>query len=326
MRLISACPTLKTGIALAGLLATTLSAAAGDLSNGGAGGIKDYGNGGIPVPAPMPYEETYKWYLRGDIGTGVKHQGTFGVDGFPVSVNQPREWHELSIVSFGFGRYITPSFRTEFTVDYRVDRTLATGNKALADITKSARIADTATGGGIPITNIQRNIYAGMQNEDMTYGNSTFLASAFYDLNREGRLKPYVGAGIGLARHQLTRNGTVTYECYDGFVSSTPQGGATATVQTACATVAGTGTPATGGLDQKYVSVTRATAIGWGLAAQLSAGLTYDLTPRTHWDTGYRMLWQSGRVAVTSGDGLSAVRVQDRFDHEVRTGIRWDLW
>jgi len=224
-------------------------------------------------------------------------------------VTQPADWHEHSIVSFGFGRYITPSFRTEFTLDYRTPRAIASGNKALADISKSALVA---------VGNTQTNIYSGQQDEETNYQNTTFLLSGFYDFNREGRLKPYVGAGIGLARHELQRAGTLTYTCYTGSQTTNPTSG--------CQVVPGTGSPATGGLATQYVATSNATTSGWGLAAQLSAGLSYDITPRTHWDTGYRVMWQSGRLGATSNEGLSTIRVQDRFDHEVRTGIRWDVW
>ncbi len=317
MRLTSACHALTLSLGTAIALAASVPAFAGDLRNGAPGGIKDYGSGGVPVPAPQPYQENFKWYLRGDLGTGFKHSGKIAVEGLPASVLQPKDWHELSIISFGFGRYVTPSLRTEFTVDYRTPRTLASGSKTLADITRSGRLADGITGAGATIINVQTNIYAGTQTENTDYQNSTFLMSAFYDFNREGRLKPYVGAGIGLARHELARKGNITYTCYDGFQTSTPG----AVVQTGCTTTTGSAP-----LQNEYTTDTSKTATGWGVAAQLSAGVSYALTPRTHWDTGYRMLWQSGRLGVTSSDGASTIRIDDRFDHEVRTGIRWDIW
>ena len=187
MRLSSACravtQVLSGGLGAAVLLGASLPALAGDMHNGAAGGLKGYGSGGVPVPAPMPYNETYKWYLRGDIGTGFKHAGTIGVEGLPASVLQPKDWHELSILSFGFGRYITPSLRTEFTLDYRTPRNLASGTKTLADITRTGRLADTSNAGG-PIINVQTNVYSGFQNENTDYQNTTLLMSAFYDFNR----------------------------------------------------------------------------------------------------------------------------------------------
>ncbi len=326
MKLTSACQTISINLGAAVLLVLSAPALAGDLGNGAAGGIKDYGAGGVPVPAPAPYEENYKWYVRGDIGTAFKSSGRFGIEGLPVEVTQPGDWHEQSILSFGFGKYITPSVRTELTLDYRTPRNIASGSKSLADISKTARVADT-TAGIFPAINKQTNIYSGVQNEDVNYQNSTFLMSAFYDFNHEGRFKPYIGGGVGLARHELTRAGTITYTCYDGFQTSASAGYVVPqVVSTGCTTVPGTGTPVTGGLNQQYITTTHKTATGWGVAAQLSTGLTYDLSPRTHWDTGYRMMWQSGRLGVTSSDGVSTIRVQDRTDHEVRTGVRFDVW
>jgi opacity protein-like surface antigen len=325
MKRTSACQTLSASLGAVALLAIVGPALAGDLSNGAPGGIRDYGSGGVPVPVPAPYEETFKWYTRADVGTGFKHSGRFAIEGLPAEVTQPADWHEHSILSFGFGRYITPSFRTEFTLDYRTPRNIASGSKSLADITKTVRLADGSatlpSGASITVINLQTNIYSGVQDENTNYQNSTFLMSGFYDFNRDGRLRPYVGAGVGLARHELNRNGSIVYTCYDGNMSSTPIANPTIITNTGCDT--SNGKPP---LAATYTTVTHKTATGWGVAAQVSAGVTYDLTPRTHWDTGYRMLWQSGRVGVASADGLSTIRVQDRTDHEVRTGIRWDVW
>ena len=138
MRLTSAC----LAIGLTGFIAATLPANAGDLSNGAAGGIRDYGSGGVPVPVPQTYEENFKYYVRGDIGSAFKNTGTFTNNGWPITFSQPNDWHELSIISLGFGKYITPSFRSEFTMDYRVDRPIASGSQTIAGISKTAQLAN----------------------------------------------------------------------------------------------------------------------------------------------------------------------------------------
>ena len=120
---------------LAGLVAAHLPVHAGDMMNGAAGGIKDYGSAGIAVPAPVPYEETFKWYVRGDIGTAFKNSGKFETGGLTApQITQPGDWSEQSIVSFGFGRYLTPSVRGEITLDYRTPKSIASGVRALPDI------------------------------------------------------------------------------------------------------------------------------------------------------------------------------------------------
>ena len=66
MRLTSAC---LAACFFSGAVAAGLPAHAGDLSNGAAGGIRDYNSAGVPVPMPVAYEENFKWYVRGDVGT-----------------------------------------------------------------------------------------------------------------------------------------------------------------------------------------------------------------------------------------------------------------
>ena len=296
MKLTTACLTLG----LTGVLAAASPAIAGDLSNGGAGGIKDYSYGGSAVPAPVPYEENFKWYVRGDLGTAFKSQGTIGNDGMPVNFTQPGDWHEQTILSFGFGKYITPSIRAEATIDYRTQRDIGSKNPL------TATTSVTATNG----VSTDTNLYQGSQVETTNYQNSTFLLSAFYDFNNRSKFTPYVGAGIGIARHELTRNGSETYNCIGGNG------------------LAGACNYSTGLLAPSYIANSNGISTGYGLAAQLSAGLSYAITPRTHWDTGYRMLWQGGRVGLVSDGGAfsNGIRIADHTEHEIRTGIRWDIW
>jgi opacity protein-like surface antigen len=339
MRLTSACPTSTllavacSALSLSGVLAMSNPVLAGDLRNGAPGGIRDYGGGGVPVPAPIAYEENFKWYVRGDVGTAFKNSGTIRNDGFPLGIVQPSDWHEQSIISFGFGRYITPSFRTEFTLDYRTERPIESGTQYSSVVKTSKSIGTATVTYTDPVTGTTstsganqyaNNRYLGTLNEDTSYQNSTFLMSGFYDFNRGGKLRPYVGAGIGIAMHQVHQNGTATYTCVDSTVTTVPDlptiPTTTSNTQPACNTTIASG------LQQTYSGSSATTSVGYGAAAQLSAGLTYDLTPRTHWDTGYRMLWQSGNVSVASANGLSSIRIGDQINHEIRTGIRWDVW
>lgn len=307
MRLLPACTTaFAFGGCLAAIVGAFAPAHAGDLSNDAPDGIRGYGSAGVPVPMPQTYEETFKWYIRGDVGSAFRSSGKVDIGGWPITVRQPNEWQEQSIVSFGFGRYITPSLRTEFTLDYRTERKLASGTQ----ITPNNNTITLAVAGTSAF-----NTYSLTQNEEVGYQNSTLLMSGFYDFNRGGRLRPYVGAGVGLAIHQLSRTGQDTYTCTDGLIT---QAGVPPVVTVGCST--------TNGLVTSYSNTSNANSIGYGLAAQLSGGVTYDIAPRTHWDTGYRILWQSGRIGVSSMDGLSQLHIADRIDHELRTGVRWDLW
>jgi opacity protein-like surface antigen len=313
MRLNSACQTLTHallgGLAAATVLTAAVPAHAGDLSNGAAGGIKDYGGHGVPVPVPQAYEENFKWYVRGDLGLTVKSSGKIDQGNWQLNLPQPDEWRNQSIISFGFGRYITPAIRVEGTLDYRPERKLAKSSAPQATPDTVQRALTTSES--------DVNSFHGTRVEDVTYQNTTLLMSAYRDFNHGGRLRPYVGAGVGIAIHQLQRSGTDTYTCYDSGSSVTIFGTPDKLIN-GCSTQ--------NGLKTSYTNDSNATAIGYRLAAHFSTGVSYDITPRTHWETGYRAMWQGGNVAVTSTNGLSSVRLGDRLDHELRTGIRWDLW
>ncbi len=305
---------LKTclAIGLAGLFAAHGPATAGDLDSSAAGGIRNYNSGGVPVPMPITYEETYKWYLRGDIGTAFKNSGTLANEGMPLNLISPNEWQNQSIVSFGFGKYLTPSFRAEFTVDYHSDRQVANRNPITADavITKSQ-----TTAGPPVVTEVDVGLYHGVQDENIKYSNSTFMLSGYYDLINRGSFRPFVGLGIGIARHQISRVGADIYTCDPTSSIST-------------VTINAVVTPNTCGglLTTPIIETTKAENTGYGLAAHATAGISYDLSPRIHWDTAYRLMWQSGHMAVFSSAGVNGVRLGDQFNHEVRTGVRWDIW
>ena len=51
-------------------------AEAGDWNNG-AGQLKSHGGmAGVPVPAPVPYAETFSWYVRADLGYALASNGS----------------------------------------------------------------------------------------------------------------------------------------------------------------------------------------------------------------------------------------------------------
>ncbi|NOU05181.1 MAG: hypothetical protein HOO99_03255 [Hyphomicrobiaceae bacterium] len=296
-------------LSLATIVTAATSASAADMYGNAPGGIKDYRNGAVAVPVPVPYEETYKWYIRGDMGAALKGSGSFGTPGLALDIDQPSEWSPRAFFSFGAGRYLTPNLRTEVTVDMRGTRTLTEGTQNLSvSLSGSDAAHATAT-----------NVYDVNRSDRFTHQNSTFLLSGFYDINRTGRFRPYVGAGIGIAMHQIERSSSESTTCDDTRSVSTDATGLNPV----------NGCTIVGGMPLAY-SMTSASSssIGLGLAAQVSAGLTYDIAPRTHWDTGYRMLWQSGNVAISNGTlgGTSTIRVGNTINHELRTGLRLDLW
>ena len=301
------------------LLALTAIAAqpvlAADLDGKMSSGKGGYGSGGVvAVPAPIPYEETYKWYVRGDLGATLGRNGDVTALGLPQSFSQPDDWGTTGLVSLGFGRYITPSLRTELTLDMRKLRRTDNFTRTTSHTSDEAAVATVGT-----VTTYGQNTYDVTRTEAIDVRNNTLMLSAFYDLHRGGRIKPYVGAGIGIAMHTLYRNSNENSVCVDG--TSRDYNSATGTY-----TAGPTGCVA--GLPNSYVGSATDQFTGFGLAAQLAAGVSIDLSPRVHWDTGYHMIWQQGKVAVSNGSiaDFSTIKIGNVINHEVRTGLRWDLW
>ena len=113
-------------------LAPAAPALAGDWNRGSS--VKDYGSGGVQVPAPIPYAETFKWYLRADIGGGVTSNPDVTEQGMQYGLNRdPTDgtsfgmsptWFNSSFDTFamggvGVGAYLTPRIRADLTVDSR---------------------------------------------------------------------------------------------------------------------------------------------------------------------------------------------------------------
>ncbi len=302
--------TLKFATATAAFALLASAALAGDLSNGMPGGMKDGRGGAVPVPVPVPYEETFKYYVGGSVGWTFSSTGNMSIAADHQVVGQSH-WidsysqlqgpHVLSLVA---GRYITPSLRAELGIDYRSPQRPA---KAKDVVSYNGSLTGTLTSGAS-----QTNVYAMTRTEDVITQNHTFMLNAYYDLNREGRFKPYIGAGIGFSRRYVTRSST---ESVGGCNTTLSTGGA-------CTNDASFVAPTA------FSSSSSEDVAGFGLAASAMAGLSYKIGDRTTWDLGYRMMYHGGKVAVAAPSlgGFSTLNIGDRFDHEIRTGLRFDVW
>jgi hypothetical protein len=289
---------------LVSLAAMIVPAEAADMNGRGPGGAKDYGHGAVPVPAPVPYEEHYKWYVSGGVGwtarssgtvTGTSEIDTLGFSG----ENGP------AVISAAFGRYITPSLRLEFGMDFRTKQKVTRGGFFYS----TGTIVDASTG--------NYNTYDILHAEEARVQTNTYMLNGYYDFARHGgRLKPYVGAGIGVATHRLSRTTQEVGVCSSGNHATNTNG-----CHDAYSSFHAT-------LPNPFVGAATASDTGIGLAASVMAGIGIDLSARTHLDIGYRFMWQGGtaHVVLPSTLGTSKLEVGDRKDHEIRTTLRFDLW
>jgi opacity protein-like surface antigen len=61
------------------------------------------------------------------------------------------------------------------------------------------------------------------------------------------------------------------------------------------------------------------------------AGLAWSLTPGTIVDINYRFTWMGSAETTTSiSNGTdtysSQLKIGDSFDHQLRAGLRWNVW
>lgn len=115
------------------------------------------------------------------------------------------------------------------------------------------------------------------------------LANLYWDLLPRGHFTPYVGAGIGFVYNDIARS-----------YSDQPAG------------IVGSGS-------DNHV----------GLAGALMAGISFATDHRYVWDLSYRALYtDAGSITtVLSGTGgISTVDIGSQWEHQVRIGLRVNLW
>lgn len=300
--------TIKTTSLLLGfglLAAQAGMATAADWNNGAESYRRHVGGAAVPVPAPAPIPVTAaEWYVRGDVNFAATSSGKTGYTGPHLDLKSPDDMPRYFGASFSIGRYLTPSIRAEVSIDYRSQQRLATGTTVNQ---RTVTNVDTLTGD----TTVQH--WTDTYNNEARIGNYAAMLNAFYDLGKVGGFTPYVGAGAGVAMHMLSRASVDGHVC--DTMDTYPAAGPPNTIGAACsATLTG-------------VSNDKRVTTGYGFAGALMAGVSYEISPGVLWDSGYRMMYFSGSVAQTSNTGLGAsmINIGDRIDHEVRTGVRWNI-
>jgi opacity protein-like surface antigen len=309
-------------LGLAVLAASTASPRAADwaVGSGGArdfGSIKDYRNAAVPVPAPTPSPMSSKdWYVRGDIGYDLATVADITATG-GITAQSGDQLNGFTFGSVGFGRYITPSLRAEFSVEFRPKKVVTSGTQTYSKTTVAVN-APVAPAVNPTQDTITYNV--SQQDESRTVDHTAF-ANLYYDFHNSSRFTPYVGAGIGIDSKRFKRVTSQSVTCNQVSVDTVTLTSTTSTgtcPASPYAAVAGGG-PATY-TDDKWTQ-------NLGFAAALMVGAAYEVMPGVQWDAGYRLLWAGATVSLDakSFDGVTRVNISDRLDHELRTGVRIDL-
>jgi opacity protein-like surface antigen len=240
----------------------------------------------------VPVEIGSGWYLRGDVGY-VFDSSIDGVDYTfidPVSLlAEPASFTSSSIdTDFAWGG----GFGYRFTDYFRAD---ATVDGFRADFDGTTASDETCTG---------------LPNDDTTCRSEnssevsavSVMANGYVDLGTYVGITPYVGAGAGMSYVSWSDLNDTTY-CVDG-------GG------DVCVSDAAVDSTGHGGTD------------GWRFTYALMAGVAYDISKNFKLDLGYKYRsidggdmfgWDSPQ---TFGNGSHG----NIETHEVRMGLRYELW
>ncbi len=236
----------------------------------------------VMPPPPAPVEVGGGWYLRGDVGVGILDFDKFeGVNTtVPVGFVPPPGGYRLdskvaadqAFVGFGFGWQFNSWFRADVTGEYRSAAQIKTTESYIypGQPFRSANIVDGKLSSVVGLVN------------------------AYFDLGSWGGFSPFVGAGVGFARHK-------TMGFTDVGIGFAGGGGGY-------------------GIDKDRT----------GLAWAIHAGIGYDVTPNVKLELAYRYLnmgkAEAGPITCYAAPGacLSTVYTYKTLDsHDLKIGMRW---
>jgi opacity protein-like surface antigen len=291
------------------LLAGAPAAEAADVNYRGS--IKDARGAGIPVPAPIPVMEHFRWYLRADLGLGIYSGGggsetglTFGAQdaagvGAPAPFGTSSSWFSEEFNTFasggvGVGMYLTPRIRGDVTMDVRTKSNLSgEGTYIYNQQAFLPGPLPAPTGVQIRGTHVDKTEVRG----------TSGLINLYYDLTDRGGFTPYIGAGVGFVIRSLQRTTTTTEALYDMTNPALP---------------VFMNTRVTNGQGKDHVVAP---------AASLTAGAAYALQSGMVLDFNYRYTYLGAVDAPSTINGSqSTIKINDTHEHALRAGVRVNVW
>ena len=146
-------------------------------------------------------------------------------------------------------------------------------------------------------TYVDGAVIEGIARERISLRGTVGLFNAYWDLMPRGSFTPYVGAGVGFVHNQIDRT----------HFRSEDTGGGLLPVA---------------GIDGQSSS-----ANNFGLAAALMAGVSFSWNHGWVLDVGYRGLYMDGGdITTVLGAFASRVEIGSQWEHQVRVGLRANLW
>ena len=193
------------------------------------------------------------WYLRGDVGYGF-NSNPDADDSIAKFVGEDLD--DTWTIGGGVGYHLMRGIRVDLTLDYRFE----------SDLYAFFPASPTT-----PLTGELSSLVG--------------LANFYYDFDLGHRITPYVGVGIGFARHTMDAGKLVS------------------------------------GADVADFNGKTETEFAWAIMA----GVDVDLRDRWKLDIGYRYLNMGDASYLDAETGTKTFNINDLESHEIRVGVRYSF-
>ncbi|MCZ4290369.1 outer membrane protein [Hoeflea alexandrii] len=243
------------------------------------------------LPVTQAVEIGSGWYLRGDLGYSTKTRGV-ATSYSAFTAGSPATYTSTP--------YDSSSLSGDWSGSLGVGYNFTDYLRADLSFDYSRGRFNGTTSSTLPCTGLGAGTCSSVDTQ--TFEQYGFMANAYVDLGTFVGFTPYVGAGAGITR--------VSWKPYANDLTCVGACGVTAATDR-----------------------TRPGTQSWRFTYALMGGVSYDLSKDLKLDLGYRYSKikggnQSGFDAGTVAAGATGFQVRDNgFEkHEVRVGLRYNLW
>ena len=282
------------------------------------------------LPETQPVEIGSGWYLRGDLGYALdkKYKGTDIATVNPFSTTNfsgggPTGFSEKDTplnVSIGVGYQFTDYLRADANFGYYAGERKKYSGSGSCDgtlITTQDTYDGTGTLTGSTTTTSASSTPCPTS---VSIKNTTYfgMIDGYFDLGTFRNITPYVGAGVGFA--YTTRKDSASATC-SGYTQASGSNPGTVTTQNFLCF--GQASAADDPVD--YVNY-RNDSDQFSPAYSLSAGFAYQLTEQLKLDIGYKFTSAPNAKYSTFNPTTGFGEGEGIDFHEIRAGLRYELW
>lgn len=287
---------------------------------------------GSELPVTKTVEIGSGWYLRGDLGyqvnTKYRSAATGGANPFvglaPFTpggaLNKENDFSKMS-ASIGVGYHLNDLFRMDFNLATIGLNSNSQGGVFTGGCDGTRTVTTINYVAGVPV--LPGTTTSGADSVDcgggITVKNSMYLGmlNGYVDLGTFAGFTPYVGGGLGVAYTKQTA--TATGRCSGSQVTSGVAGVSQTTNTFVCDNQTSYTAPAAD------VALLAYKEDQWSLAYALNAGVGYQVAKNLTLDVGYQFT-SAPDAMYANFNGTNITRHKGINVHEVRVGLRYDLW